>query len=106
MIPPRDMDKLLLFFCDKSWRKVARIIRNSMLTLDDRGIRFSTGAIDARMAALVRNKRLEAAGNIRKWRFSEVRLAVTMTKWQKQLPLSLVPKKRPSQQGRGSRTGA
>jgi hypothetical protein len=78
MIPPRDIDKLLLFFCDKRWRKVARIIGNSMLTLDDRGIRFSTRAIDARMAALVRNKRLEAAGNIRKWRFSEVRLAVTM----------------------------
>ena len=73
MIPPKDMDKLLLSFCDTQWRKVARIIGNSMLTLDDRGIRFSVKAIDARMAALVRNKRLEAAGNIRKWRFSEVR---------------------------------
>jgi len=95
MISPRDIDQLLLSFCDTEWLKVARIVGKSMRVLDERGIRFSVKAIDARLAALVRNKRLLAAGNIRKWRYSEVRLAAPLNKWQRQLPLSLMSNKRP-----------
>jgi hypothetical protein len=62
-----------------------------MEVLEDRGIPFNVKSIDARMASLVRSKRLEAQGNIRKWRYSEVRLPAQITKWQNELPLSLKP---------------
>jgi hypothetical protein len=77
VIAASELDELILSFCDARWRKVARIFGNTMQVLEDRGIQISGGvadALDARMEALVKSGRLEAQGNIRRWRFSEVRL--------------------------------
>ena len=78
MIPASDIDRLLLFSCcDARWRKVARIIGQTYETLEGRGIAISAGIaklMDARMAVLVRNEKLEAKGNIKRWGCSEVRL--------------------------------
>jgi hypothetical protein len=76
MIAAAELDELILSFCDVRWLKVARIFGNTMQVLEDRGIQISGGmadALDARMEALVNSGRLEAKGNIRRWRFSEVR---------------------------------
>lgn len=77
MIPASEMDQLLLSFCGERWLKVARIVGHTMQALEERGL-FIAGetaeAIDARMAVLVETGQLEAKGNIRKWRYSEVRL--------------------------------
>jgi hypothetical protein len=77
VISQHEIDRLLLSFCNTQWQKVAKIIGNVLQVIEKRQIRCSIGfavTIDARMAILVRNGKLEAQGNIRKWRYSEVRL--------------------------------
>jgi biotin-(acetyl-CoA carboxylase) ligase len=77
VIPASDIDRTLLSFCDQHWRKVARIIGQTMQSFEARGIQVTgkmADEIDARMAVLVRTRQLEAQGNIRNWRHSEVRL--------------------------------
>ena len=69
-----DIDRTLLPFCREHWLKVARVVIETLEAFEKRRSEIVSSAIDARMAALVRNGRLEAKGNIRKWRFSEVRL--------------------------------
>jgi hypothetical protein len=77
MIPAVDLDQLLLSFCTGRWLKVARIIGETLEALEQRGVQMDGSVadqIDARMAALVGSGRLEAQGNIKRWRYSEVRL--------------------------------
>lgn len=93
MISARTIDQLLLSFCDKHWLKVARVIGKSYEILERRGIRpgaTTAKIIDMRMAALVGNGRLEAQGEIRKWRFSEVRLTARQSKQQNRIPVCLL----------------
>jgi hypothetical protein len=77
VIAASDIDRMLLSFCDARWRKVARIIGNTYTALEKRDIPISHGIaklMDARMAVLVRSGKLEAKGNIKRWRYSEARL--------------------------------
>lgn len=77
MIPASDLDQLLLSFSDRQWRKVARIIGKTLDALEQRGVQLDgtiAAQIDARMAMLVGNRQLEAKGDIRRWRYSEIRL--------------------------------
>jgi Protein of unknown function len=76
-----ELDQLLLSFCEMRWLKVARVIGHTILTLEERGGNLPRGtaeAIDARMAVLVGSGQLEAKGNIRNWRYSEVRLPAVL----------------------------
>lgn len=76
MIPPEEIDQLILSFCVERWRKVARVFAEAMQSLEARGIKISdalSDQLDARMKVLVDNAQLEAKGDIREWRFSEVR---------------------------------
>jgi hypothetical protein len=78
VIPASDIDRLLVSFCDTRWRKVARVIGKTYEALEEHGHEVSRGIaklMDARMAILVRSGRLEAKGNIKRWGYSEVRLA-------------------------------
>jgi hypothetical protein len=77
VIQPSEIDQLLLSFCVDRWRKVARVIGQTMQALEERGVQFDrtiADQIDARMAVLVGAGQLEAKGDIRKWRYSEIRL--------------------------------
>jgi hypothetical protein len=106
MISAKEIDQLLLAFCDTRWRKIARVIGASMDILMGCRIRPSgtlAKIIDMRMAALVRSGRLEAEGDIRKWRYSEVRLPTRKSKGQNKVPLSLLRKKLPNGNGPGKR---
>jgi hypothetical protein len=74
VIPASKIDQLLLSFCDERWLKVARIIGKTLQTCEERGVQVSAEAIDARLEVLVTTRQLEAKGNIRNWRYSDVRL--------------------------------
>jgi hypothetical protein len=77
MISEAELDALLLSFCAQRFLKVARIASKTLQALADRGITPTNDLedqIDARLAALVDSGRIEAKGNIKRWRFSELRL--------------------------------
>jgi Protein of unknown function len=77
MIEPSELDQLILSFCIDRWRKVARIAGETLQALEKRGVQLDgtvAEQFDARIADLVGSGQLEAAGNIKKWRHSEVRL--------------------------------
>ncbi len=77
-ISAHGIDVFLLSFASGRWQKVAKIIENTLWTCDNQRLRVSAKAIDMRMAVLVRNGRLEAKGNIKHWRYSEVRLPLAI----------------------------
>ena len=77
MIPADDIDQLLPSFSETRWRKIARIVGQTMGALEARRVQIDgsiSDQFDARMAALVGSGQLEAKGNIKRWRHSEVRL--------------------------------
>ncbi len=76
MIAAAELDELILSFCNKPLAEGRQGLRQAEQVLEHRGIQISDGvadALDARMAVLVQSGRLEAKGNIREWRYSEVR---------------------------------
>jgi hypothetical protein len=77
MITASELDRLLLSFCGTELRKVARIVGNTFTALEEQGVQIDgtiADQIDARLAVLVGSGQLEAAGKIKKWRYSEARL--------------------------------
>jgi hypothetical protein len=74
VIPTADIDQVILSLCDREWLKVARIVGKTMKTFEGRQLHVSADEIDERMAFLVSSRQLESQGNIRNWRYSEVRL--------------------------------
>jgi hypothetical protein len=75
MTPAAELDQLLLSFCGARWLKVARIAGDTLQALEERGVEMDgsvAGQIDARMAELLKTGRLEAQGDIKRWRYSEV----------------------------------
>jgi hypothetical protein len=75
---PSDLDELILSFCSERLQKVARIAAKTYEVLEDRAIEITAATADAFdecMAALVGSGKLEAQGNIKRWCYSEVRLA-------------------------------
>jgi uncharacterized protein DUF3658 len=71
-MPPSkaDIEKEILRACAPKWLKVARII-GSVLKEYENITENEIGAIIEEMAA---SSRLESQGNLKRWRFSEVRL--------------------------------
>ena len=77
MISESELDGLLLSFCAQHFLKVARVASSTLDALEQRGITPTDGLadqVDARLAALVDSGKLEAKGDIKHWRYSEVRL--------------------------------
>ena len=64
------MDVMILSSASDRWQKVARIVALVSDRMDD-GTKFET--IAARILALVAEGKLEAKGDLSRWRFSEVR---------------------------------
>jgi hypothetical protein len=78
MMQPSDLDQLVLSFCNERLQKVARIAAKTYQVLEARGIEImatTADAFDECMAALVSSGQLESKGNIKRWGYSEVRLA-------------------------------
>jgi len=65
-----DIDSMLLAHVREHWSKTALIISEAMGAFDS----WDEDRITQRMKALVEQGKIESAGDIQRWRFSEVRL--------------------------------
>jgi Protein of unknown function len=69
-----DLDALIFQDIVQNWRKVARIVGTAQMACEARSLPISGQVIAARVRALVDAGALEGVGNLRRWRYSEVRL--------------------------------
>jgi hypothetical protein len=65
-----DLDALLLAAATVRWQKVAMVIAKAMSVYDS----WDEVRVGERIIALVKAGELESAGDVRHWRFSEIRL--------------------------------
>jgi hypothetical protein len=68
------IDERILFFVDPQWRKVAFVLTKVIHEFDAKGISISEERLEKRLRVLIKSKQIEPAGDISRWRFSEVRL--------------------------------
>lgn len=77
-IPPSvseaDIDAVLFSVMGWQWRKMALVVGMAFGRCKELGLPISDEALAARIQVLVDADRLEAQGDLRKWRHSEVRL--------------------------------
>ena len=73
-ISERDIDDILFSAMKPSWRKVAMVVVQAQKLCEQRGLEISHEALAARLQVLADSGRIEDVGDLRKWRFSEVRL--------------------------------
>jgi hypothetical protein len=69
-----DVDAILFSVLKPQWRKVAAILVRAEEQCAERDLQISYEVFAARIKALADSDRIEAAGDLRKWRYSEVRL--------------------------------
>lgn len=68
------LDALILEVVQPQWRKVAMVVATVGKHCEQQSLLFNSGEVASRIAMLVQNGRLEGAGDLSNWRFSEVRL--------------------------------
>ncbi len=69
-----DFDRVILSAMSPQWRKTARIVGDVSKHYGSLGISLDPSIAAARLMAMVDSGLVEGAGDLRKWRFSEVRL--------------------------------
>jgi hypothetical protein len=69
-----DFDRVVLSYLSRQSRKMARIVGNVSEHYASLGINLDPAIAAARLMAMVDSGLIEGAGDLRKWRFSEVRL--------------------------------
>jgi Protein of unknown function len=70
----KDVDDIIFPFLTPHWRKVAMVIAHALVRIREQSLPLSDEIIAARIEKLVESDRLEGNGDLRMWRFSEVRL--------------------------------
>jgi len=73
-VPSDAIDQQLMICAGNRWQKVAMIIVRAHLTLEPDYPEFTYEAIAERLYTLVAANNLEGAGELTRWRHSEVRL--------------------------------
>jgi hypothetical protein len=68
------VDQIIFSTIIPQWRKMALMVGDAFIRCKAAGLPISGEAIAARIQDLVEDGRLEGAGDLRKWRHSEVRL--------------------------------
>ena len=68
------IDERILFFVRPQWRKVAFVLTKVIHEFHAKGIGVSEDRFEQRLRALIELQQIEPAGDISRWRFSEVRL--------------------------------
>jgi len=71
------IDERILFFVRPQWRKVAFVLAKVIHEFDAKGIGISEKRLEKRLRVLIKLKQIEPAGDISRWRFSEVRLPMS-----------------------------
>ena len=69
-----DFDRVILSALNAQWRKTARIVGNVSEQYRSLGIDLDPAIVAARLRTMADSGLIESAGDLRKWRFSEVRL--------------------------------
>ena len=69
-----DLDRIIFAEMTFQLRKTALVIVKTVTRCEALGLPVDADLIGARLAALAEADRIDSAGNIRKWRYSEVRL--------------------------------
>jgi hypothetical protein len=70
------LDERILFFTRVEWLKVARVLGDVRRDYSGKGNEISDATLQARLRALIDDGRLEGAGDVSRWRHSEVRRVV------------------------------
>jgi hypothetical protein len=69
-----EVDAVLFSVMTPRWQKVAMVVGNALGRCQELGLQISDEALAARIQVLAELQRIEDVGDLRKWRFSEVRL--------------------------------
>ncbi len=69
-----DIDQMILALVDTRWLKVAMIMARVDMALEKQGVNIRPLAVRARIVTLVNTGLLESKGDVRRPRYSEVRL--------------------------------
>jgi hypothetical protein len=69
-----DLDAVIFSVLTSKLQKTAMVIANALNRCDERALSVSAEIIGARIRALAEAGRIERAGDLRRWRYSEVRL--------------------------------
>jgi hypothetical protein len=69
-----DLDAIIFSVVAKQWLKVANVLGKALKETEARNLLLDAQVIGARIRLLSETGRLESQGDVRKWRFSEVRL--------------------------------
>ena len=69
-----DIDAIIFQVMKPQWRKVAMIVVQASERCRQLGLAISAEALAARIQVLAETGHIEDVGDLRKWRFSEVRL--------------------------------
>jgi Protein of unknown function len=68
------IDERILFFVGPQWRKVAFVLAKVIHEFKAKKTSISEERLEKRLRVLIRSQQIESAGDISRWRFSEVRL--------------------------------
>ena len=69
-----DIDAILFSNMGPHWKKVAMVVGGSLDRCKELGIEMSAEMLAARIQALAEAERIKDIGDLRRWRFSEIRL--------------------------------
>jgi hypothetical protein len=69
-----DIDAIIFSVMKPHWRKVAMVVGTALNRCRELGLQISNEALAARIQVLAESGLIEDVGDLRKWRFSEVRL--------------------------------
>jgi hypothetical protein len=69
-----DFDRVILSELGPHWRKTARIVGRVSAHYESLGIDLDPAIAAARLMTMVDSDSIESVGDLRKWRYSEVRL--------------------------------
>ena len=73
-VSENDLDAIIFSTVTKHWRKVAMVVGKAFEECEARELPVDDEVIGIRIRLLTETGRLESQGDVRKWRFSEVRL--------------------------------
>jgi Protein of unknown function len=69
-----DIDQIIFSAMASQWRKIAMVIGKAVKRCEELGVPISAEVLGARLGALAESDRIDSAGDLCKWRHSEVRL--------------------------------
>jgi hypothetical protein len=73
-ITEADLDQIIFSAMTSRLQKTAMVILKTLKQCEQLNLPIDADIVGARLAALVGSDRIEGAGDLRKWRYSEVRL--------------------------------